>query len=312
MRGSSQARAADRGRSDSAARSGSAGRPRTSPSATTSGDQRDHATRCPRPRYAERDQAGAEERADDRAQAETGMEARHDGAPQAVVRPRRPRRSWRRPRPRCPRRRGTTRRRSTRQRLPQRSAATERPRAATRPRGAPPVRCRGGRWRPRWSAAPPGSRTAVARSTRPRLDVGQLEARSHLGDPGDPGREQQPVEEERQRDGVARSRHRRFQSVPGGPASSQDWKPVSEASLMASSSGWSSVVAGDHHVPGVERDLLGALGTHGGPSSSGGHAPRPAWVAVRARRCGTTRASVRSSARARAASPVRRARRPAR
>ena len=50
----------------------------------------------------------------------------------------------------------------------------------------------------------------------------------------------------------------RFQSVPGGRASSQDWNPVSEASLIASSTTPSRGLAPDHQVVGVERGLLRA------------------------------------------------------
>ena len=52
----------------------------------------------------------------------------------------------------------------------------------------------------------------------------------------------------------------RVQSVPGGPDSSQDWKPISEAGDMASSIGPVGVEHDEHHVLGVERHLLGALG----------------------------------------------------
>ncbi len=63
------------------------------------------------------------------------------------------------------------------------------------------------------------------------------------------------------RSGLRRtSGQRRFQSVPGGPDSSQDWKPVSEASLIAISSGLAAVVAGGDDVAVVERHLLRARG----------------------------------------------------
>ena len=81
--------------------------------------------------------------------------------------------------------------------------------------------------------------TAVASSSRPRRALDSSKPDRTSGIRETQLAKQQAVEEERQRHGVASSRHRRFQSVPGGPASSQDWKPVSEASLMAISSGWS-------------------------------------------------------------------------
>ena len=71
------------------------------------GDDHGHREQVRGHRDAEHDHRRAAERARDGPDAEAGVEARHDRAPDAAARPRRPRRSSRRPRSRC-RSRGRT------------------------------------------------------------------------------------------------------------------------------------------------------------------------------------------------------------
>ena len=87
----------------------------------------------------------------------------------------------------------------------------------------------------------PGSRQRRERTDREREQqqaqgtVVEVQARADVGHARDQRGGQEPVEGEDDRDRAPRAGRHRFQSVPGGRASSHDWKPVSEAGLSASS-----------------------------------------------------------------------------
>ncbi len=165
-------------------------------------------------------------------------------------------------RPARPRRAGPSRRAPAPDARPRRA---RRPTASAPPRttaaGAPPARPA----RPRWAARPATRRRSSAAAGRaPPLSRSRPERRSgtretRLANSSPLSAKTTPTATVA-RVGVgsgSRLGHR-FQSVPGGLASSQDWKPVREPVLIASSTSPAAELARDDEVVGVERHLLGA------------------------------------------------------
>ena len=98
----------------------------------------------------------------------------------------------------------------------------------------------------RWMSPPADGRpridpTAIESSSNPRPPLSSDSPLPQVRDPGDQRGEEEAVEHERQDDGVAGRKDgrsgQRDQSVPGGRDSSQDWNPVRDSRLIASSTG---------------------------------------------------------------------------